>query len=111
MAKATLVEQENGRGAYDLGMRTAIIDHPKHGRLLLAEGYGGESTPQGGAYRWSQGVVVSIQPTDTLGSLQADRHNEFSSVMDAVTNGRDKTRPLLLWPGHAIEALASSVGR
>jgi len=86
----------------------AIIDHPKHGRLYLIQGYGGEGTIAGAAPRWRHGAVCRVLGTDTLESLRGDA-NEYTSVINVALAGHDPDRPLLDWTGHMIKRCALAV--
>ena len=90
---------------YGMGGMIAIVDHPAHGRLLIADGYGGEDQIRGGAVRWEHGMVAQLQPGDTLAHLDADWNGKVT-LMDAVRHGHDDSRPVLDWHGRAIAALA-----
>lgn len=51
----TVVESRTVERDYGFNGTEAVLDHPKHGRVLLCDGYGGENTLAGGAVRWSHG--------------------------------------------------------
>lgn len=108
--KTTLIETRDVRGAYDMICRQAIIEHPTHGRLLLTEGYGGEDSLEGGAYRWRHGVLAKLQPGDTLAALEAAEWNPVLSHLGAVLEDCDPDRPVLAWDGHSLEAVARAAG-
>ena len=65
----TLIETDTRRGAYDFRQTRAIIQHHSLGRLLLVEGFGGQDSLSGGAYRWRHGTVYKIDASATLQSL------------------------------------------
>lgn len=94
---------------FDMGANAAIIDHKKHGKLLIIQGYGGEDTLDGGAVRWRHGLCARLRLTDTSETLQ-EAWNDTASVLDAVLAGADDSRPLLEWHGVMIESLAESAG-
>jgi hypothetical protein len=95
-----LIDRRMDPGAYDLGRSRIIIDHPRHGRLLLAEEYSGEGTPRGGQYRW--GSATRLQPTDTFCSLEDRLWNDSTTWLEAVDLNLDDTRPCLDWPGYVV---------
>lgn len=105
---ATILERSNERGAYGMPAETMIVEHPEYGRLLLVEGYGGESQPMGGAYRWEHGVACRLRPGDTLESLHAGAWNEGTTLYQAVVAGYDDTRPVLDWTGHMVRKVADA---
>lgn len=86
-----IVESRTVTGAYDFNCDQIIIDHHRHGRLLLTEGWGGDEVI-GEQYRWRQGLAAKLQPTDSF----------------AVLNHHDQDRPLLDWPGQMVERLAQT---
>lgn len=108
MSKWTLVEQDEREGAYGMISQRMIVTDGKE-RVLLSDGYGGESTPNGGMYRWSHGVAVQLQPTDTLASIDAGEWSETVSLAEAIEGGYDPERPLLDWGGGATRNVASYV--
>lgn len=101
----TVIEIEHTRGAYDIPFYRIVIDHPTHGRLLLKEGYGGDSI-HGETYRWEHGDVFALRPDDTLESLRASEWNETLDGLGAVEYHADETRPSLGWEGYMIERMA-----
>ena len=64
--KTTLIETTRVEADYGMLCTIAIVEHPKHGRLFIREGYGGEDSLAGGAIRWKHGIAIRIQPGDTL---------------------------------------------
>lgn len=105
MANAKLVEKAEVEREYGLRGTVAVVDHVKFGRLLIADGYGGEHELCGGAVRWKHGEVIKLKPGDTLAQLQ-------SSTKDwvAMRCGHDQERPLLYWTGYHLERLAKDLG-
>ena len=101
----TLIEKQTVLLEYGFKGTLAIVESPLLGKLLIADGYGGENTPRGGAVRWEHGRVAQLQPGDTLESLRADTHS-----LSSVLNGYDYTRPLKNWDGWAIENVAKQAG-
>ena len=107
---AKLIEQKTYKGVYDLS-RDEIIVELSHGRrVYITDGYGGERSIAGGAYRWRHGLAIQILPTDTLESL----HNEDFAPGCYVTqyylmiHGEDKYRPILDWTGVQVDNVAVS---
>jgi hypothetical protein len=107
--KPTIVEQEQHDGPYGFEVTTAIIEHPKDGRLLLRQGYGGVDTPVGGAVRWQHGIAVQLLPNDTLAILHADAI-VGTTVMQMACTANDPQRPVLTWPGYIVRSVARSAG-
>lgn len=98
-----IVEEQVVDGAYGFRREMLIIDHPRHGRLLLAEEYCGETELRGGQYRW--GSVHRLQPDDTFGAL-AGEWNECTTILEAVEMQHDDSRPWLDWPPLYVERMA-----
>lgn len=88
----------------------AIVDHPEHGRLLIAQGYGGNNDLRGGAYRWEHGSLFSLRPGDTFARLEGGEWNDEVNLYQAVVHGHDESRPVLEWPGYMMAAMAESAG-
>ena len=107
--KPTIDEMQDNRGAYDMIRRSAVVDHPQHGRLYISEGWGGGNV-EGETYRWRHGVCCQLLPGDTIDRLRAADWNETTSLLEAVTSGYDSTRPVLEWNGKVIERLAAKLG-
>lgn len=107
--KPVLVEWEHVAREYGFNGTQAIFDHPKHGRLFITDGYGGENTMSGGSVRWRHGMAIKLLAGDTLDSLRETPWNDYGDLYDAVINGYDDTRPVMDWHGPVIEALANQV--
>ncbi len=91
-----IIERANVVRDYGFRGVEAIIETPQHGRVYIADGYGGQDDLRGGAVRWAHGLALKLQPGDTLASLQApDSWNEGTTILSAAINGYDTTRPLL----------------
>ena len=105
-----IIEKRDVVRDYDFAGIEAIIDHPKHGRLLIQDGFGGIDSMQGGAVRWSHGLVHKLLDTDTFETLGEVVNDHGSTVQDCMTHGTDTTRPQLLWDGFCIAGLAKSLG-
>lgn len=103
-----LIEAKTIPGAYDLGRTLLIVEHPQHGRLLLAEEYGGEQSLCGGQYRW--GSAYRLRADDTFRALAAD-WNEATTVLQAVEHGADDSRPPLDWSPVVVAAMAQTAQR
>jgi hypothetical protein len=108
--ETSIVEIVYQVGAYGFAVRSAIIDHPQHGRLLIAEGWGTAGGLGGEMYRWLNGLCVKLRPGDTFASLRAGRWNEGCSLLDAVLHGVDYTRPMQTWDGREIDTMAERLG-
>lgn len=109
-ASVAVVETRKVQGQYDLVAYQAIIDHSEAGRLLLTEGYGGEDSPEGGAYRWRHGLAARLKPSDTLAKLEGQDWNPAMSHLQAVLEGSDPERPVLALGGLAIQLIARAAG-
>lgn len=107
-----LIDIQDKEGAYGFIRTEALIAHPEFGRLYISEGYGGEETSEGGAYRWKHGVCAKVKDTDTLDSLYGqDAGLQWpSSVVSVMCQGYDDERPLLSFRGFVIESLAKQAG-
>lgn len=110
MSKATLIETDKIKGAYDIDCTIAIVEHPDHGRLLVQEGFGGDGV-EGETYRWRHGIAAKIKNDDTIQSLRDGEWNNYTSTLEAVCAGQDASRPLLEWPGHIIDTMMTSTLR
>ncbi len=108
--ETTIVEATTYEAEYGFTGHKAIIDHPKHGRLLITTGFGGMDTMAGGSVGWDHGGVYQLKPGDTFESLNTTEWNEFTSLYGAVVASYDDSRPLLNWSSYAITAIAESVG-
>lgn len=85
--QASVIETETVERNYGMTGTNAIVYHPRYGRILLKDGFGGQGQLRGGAVRWEHGAIYRIRPTDTLESLRADRYNDEYSVMEALMRG------------------------
>ncbi|MFA5633414.1 MAG: hypothetical protein WC997_18140 [Porticoccaceae bacterium] len=96
----------------DYGFRgtEAIIDHPKHGRLLLCDGFGGKDTLAGGTVRWTHGMAVKLEDDDTFDALDSTEWSVGTTLMQAVKGGYDDARPILDWDGLTIARVAAAAG-
>lgn len=108
MTDIKIIERREVKRDYGFLGTEAIIDHHKHGRLLIADGYGQMDGARGGMVRWEHGMVIKLQPADTFASLEAGAWNESTTLMQAVRAGYDDTRPLQNWDGHMIRAAAKA---
>lgn len=108
-ATAQVIEKCTVDRAYGFVGEEAIIDHPRLGRIYVADGYGGVDSPDGGAVRWRHGYVCKLHAADTLESL-SQPWNEFFSVREAMQQGHDTTRPIMDIYGQALDTLAKSCG-
>lgn len=101
-----VIEIKSVEREYGFEGKIAIIDHDKHGRLLIVDGFGGMDELCGGMVRWRHGSVFKLHPDDALNSLDRGEWNEFMTLMEAVQRDADKSRPRLDWSGHMCAALA-----
>ena len=108
--KITVIETRSENGAYAMNCKSAIIDHPKHGRLYISQEFGGMHTLAGGKYRWSSGIVIKLLADDTFQSLSNKMYNETETVLNAATNACCDDRPILEWDGNMIDSVASAAG-
>jgi hypothetical protein len=95
---------------YGMAGTQAVVDHPKHGRLLIEDGFGGMDQLRGGCVRWEHGSVYQLQPGDTISSLEAAEWNDNYNGLQAVVNLLDDSRPYLQWDGSAIAAVSKKAG-
>lgn len=108
MAKAQIVERRIVDGAYGLNHEQAIIDHPKYGRILISDGFGGQDV-EGLTYRWRHGVVTKLCCNDNFQILD-EPGNDFCSKLDIAINGGDSKRAKLPFSGYVVERMAKSAG-
>lgn len=101
-----IVERRQVEREYGFTGVEAIIDHDRHGRLLICDGFGGIDSLRGGAVRFEHGLVIKLHADDTLESL----HDNASAIMDRALSGYDDSRPVLEWDGQKIAWLAQSLG-
>jgi len=100
--KPAIVEVDRRSGAYEMIQERAIIDHPKYGRILISEAWGGMDDIRGGAYRYSDGFACQLKPSDTFDVLRAEEE-KYGGPLDEI---RDR----LEWSGMIIYKVAKSVG-
>ena len=110
MKKINVIETRSVKRDYGFRGTEAIIDHPKHGRLLVVDGYGGTDSPRGGCVRWEHGKVIRLRDDDTCDDLETTKWNSQMSVLEAVLAGYDDTRPALLYHSKDMEELATTAG-
>lgn len=101
--KSVVIEVERNHGAYEMIRERAIIDHHKHGRILIIEGWCGMDDIRGGAYRYSGGAVYQLKPDDTFASLAAEQEQTGNDHLAGI-------RQLLDWTGAMIDRVAKSAG-
>lgn len=102
-----IIEKKNINREYGFNCQKIIIDHPKHGRLLVTDGYG-EDGLNGSTIRWKHGLVIKLLPNDTFLTLEKP-WNETETILSAALNGCDKTRPILPLDGYMIEKMMESL--
>ena len=110
-AAATIVERRSRSGIYDLTAQEMIVDHPKFGRVLIIEGFGGNEL-QGQAYRWRHGMAVALHADDSFAGIDKidDRKVLPDTFLGLAMLGDDQSRPILNWSGRQIEKLAQEAG-
>lgn len=101
--KSRVVDVDRQSGAYDMIRERAIIDHHKHGRILISEGWCGMDDIRGGAYRYTGGAVYQLNPDDTFASLADEQDATGSDHLTGI-------RHLLDWTGAMIDRVAKSAG-
>lgn len=104
-----VVEVREERGAYNIWCKSAVIEHPEHGRVYLTEGFGGLDAPEGATYRWRHGTACKLQPGDTMDSLETDRWNEHASILDVMLFDHDPSRPVVA-EGAEVARIAEAAG-
>ncbi len=111
VSAAKLIESRNVERDYGFGGVEAIVEHPKYGRMLIRDGFGGKDSLSGGAVRWRHGAANKLHVGDTFQSLDSGRWNEHVSLMEAVLKGADNTRPIVTELGElALARMAGSLG-
>lgn len=108
MTKAIIISQRDIKHDYDTVGTEYIINHPKHGLILLTTGFGGIDTPSGGAVRFRHGMVISLRLGDNFDSFNR-LWNDTTSNYLAMTQGYDDARSVLNWSSAMIENLAKSL--
>ena len=104
-----IIEKNEVKREYGFTGTEAIIEHPDHGRLYIADGFGGIDTLAGGNVRYQHGILIKLKKGDTLNSLKNSQWNDHTTLFDAVCHGYDENRKVLEWDGFAIEKLAESL--
>ena len=102
---AVLTEKRTVEGAYGINADQMILDTSEHGRLLVCDGFGGNDI-NGYTHRWEYGTVAQLQPGDTFADLDERINDHGTTLFECVTTGNDSDRPILLWPGTVIAAIA-----
>lgn len=70
MKTIRIVETDSARGAYEFKREFCLLDHPKHGRLYVTEGFGGMDSIDGGQYRWRHGAAAKVPADTTLAEVE-----------------------------------------
>ena len=83
--------------------RLILGEHPRYGRVMLIEGFGGVESLHGGAWRCRHGRAYRVEAPDTLASLwePIDRPPYCRSFEQC-----DR----LNWNGSAIQRIAANMG-
>lgn len=107
-----VVERRTVKRDYDFDGVEAIIDHPKHGRLFICDGFAGVGSLRGGAVRWEHGFVAKLKADDTFAALDAEdqRYVCPQALLSVIEAGQDDERPILEWDGHAVDRVAKAAG-
>ena len=108
MEKITLIDSRTIEGKYGFDAKQAIVEHPKYGRILITEQWGGGDL-QGEQYRFSHGVAAKLHDNDTFEAMDAP-WNEWTSTIDAVLHACDESRPVFEWPGKVLVSIAKAAG-
>lgn len=101
-----LIEHATRQGAYDMPYTEAIVEMPDGKHVYIVQGYGGESSLDGGQYRWRHGVAVQVRVVDTIDSLHENDHMVPVNPMERMMYGDDPKRPLLEWSASKMESVA-----
>ncbi len=107
--KTTIVEHVEITRDYGLMGHEAIIDHPKYGRLLIQDSFGGMDSLQGGRVSFKFGLLIQLHADDTFQTITGV-WNDYMDLGEAVRQGYDNSRPVMAWTGYMIEKLAESAG-
>jgi hypothetical protein len=105
-----VIEQEQVERDYGMQGVEAIVEHPEHGLIYIADGFGGMDTMRGGAVRWEHGMAVKLQPGDTLENLRETEWNDSTTLFRAMLEGYDESRPVLQLTGRQVSAIAKAAG-
>ena len=112
---AKLVEKRTYKGVYDFDQTEAIVDHPKLGRILIRQGYGGVDQIIGGAIRWIHGDAYKLHPGDTLEKLDGPSNYKREwgdpiTIYEQIMDQDDNSRPFCSLWGRPLELVAELVG-
>lgn len=83
--------------------RLILAEHPRYGRVLLIEGFGGLDSLHGGAWRFRHGRAFQVEPSDTLAYL-------WDTMPRPPFVRNFERRDLLNWSGSAIQRIAKTMG-
>lgn len=103
-----VIEQRHIDRDYGFAGVLAIVDHDTLGRILITDGYGGESTVHGGAVRWRHGIACRVHAHDTIDALMRDNYDDCTSLQRALS-GYDDTRPVIDISGDHLAQIAKSL--
>lgn len=98
-----LIQKRAVKRDYGFIGNEVIVDHPKHGRLLITDGYG-EDGLNGGSVRWKHGYAIKLLPNDTFESLE-EPWNDTETILSAAIRCYDPKRQILPWNGKIIEKM------
>lgn len=100
---SNIIEKRVINGEYGFLKQQIIVDTKKHGRLLISEGFGGNSL-EGQSISYRHGLVVSLKPADTFETLnELISKDDWLTELDCAIQGFDSDRQIQEWNGHAIE--------
>jgi len=103
-----LIESQSVTRDYGMSGTEAVVESNDGQRYLICDGFGGVDDLRGGAVRWEHGIVVKLQPDDTLECLKSKQWNDIVTLWQAVTQGHDDSRPVL--EGITPTAMAKACG-
>lgn len=103
--KPKIIEKRNVERDYGFIGTEVIIDHPKHGRLMIMDAFGWREQNSGGKVRWRHGMAIQLKDGDTFASLAAE-----NSDPHYLRKGYDAERPVLDWDGFIVSQIASGLG-
>lgn len=107
---SNIIEKRVVNGEYGFLKQQIIIDIEKHGRMLVSEGFGGNSL-DGQLISYRHGFAVSLKPTDTFEALdELISEDNWLTKLDCAIQGFDSNRQLQEWDGHVIEKLIDDLG-
>lgn len=110
MSRIAIIEKSSVERDYGFIGTIAVVDHPTYGRLLVEDGFGGQSELRGGMVRWEHGSVYKLQHGDTIESLESERWDDGMTRLQVVRACRDASRPMLCVHGITADSIAKQAG-